>query len=103
MSFALTRGARAPQLHSRLRTTLQRRLESTEPPVRRVGPTPTDKKSFRGQLYESTARRVQEERMAQVQRVAVGRATGSRPDSGSGRTLSALFSTHPPTAARAPN
>ena len=82
LRLALTRSARP--LRTPLLTPLQRRLTSTNPaPV---------KKAFRDQLYESTARRVQEERASQAQRVAIGKATGARPERISTSTLSALFS-----------
>ena len=61
------------------------RYMSTNPP-----PKEEFGKTFRGQLYESTARRVQAEKEASEVRLNTGKTTGTR-SSNNGATLAGLF------------
>ncbi|KAF8243545.1 D-lactate dehydrogenase [Wilcoxina mikolae CBS 423.85] len=66
-----------------------RRLQSTDG----KDAASASKKSFRGQLYDSTARRVQAERAKVEQRLHVGNETGARQTGASSATLGGVVGT----------
>jgi hypothetical protein len=87
-----------PHLHNpatmsaRLALRASARVSRLPPQSRPLSSKPDPSKTtFRGQLYDSTARRVQAEKAQTEARLLAGKATGARASTSSSATLGGLF------------